>query len=181
MCESYVPGVSDQNGQSRVQLYQPPGTKMCLHKRREWQYISSLKCGCKANYSGKWQIKAKGIIRDESWTKLFFTIITQKLSIPGYLARKCSTLKSIVYLRLFVTHEIMWNANLMQQGNFIYVCVYGADGARHHPHRTHDLHSRSQDHSSKNSVQKTISCNSTSNAPDDGRMYPKYVELRIHQ
>jgi len=24
-------------------------------------------------------------------------------------------------------------------------------------------------------------CNSTSNAPDDGRMYPKHVELRIHQ
>jgi hypothetical protein len=37
--------------------------------------------------------------------------------------------------------------------------VYGADGA----------------------VQKTICCNSTSNAPDDGRMYPKHVELRIHQ
>jgi len=33
----------------------------------------------------------------------------------------------------------------------------------------------------QNSVQKTISCNSTSNAPDDGRMYPKHVELRIHQ
>jgi len=28
-------------------------------------------------------------------------------------------------------------------------------------------------------VQKTIRCNSTSNAPDDGRIYPKYVELRI--
>jgi len=37
--------------------------------------------------------------------------------------------------------------------------VYGADGA----------------------VQKTICCNSTSNAPDDGSMYPKHVELRIHQ
>ena len=44
------------------------------------------------------------------------------------------------------------------------VRVYGADGAvRHHPHRTRDLH------------------NSTSNAPDDGPMYPKQVELRIHQ
>jgi len=54
--------------------------------------------------------------------------------------------------------------------------------ARHHPHRTHDLLSGSQDHHlSKNSVQKTIRCNSTSNAPDDGRMYPKHVELRIHQ
>jgi len=41
--------------------------------------------------------------------------------------------------------------------------VYGADGAvaRHHPHRTH-------------------CCNSASNVPDDGRMYPKYVELRIN-
>ena len=51
--------------------------------------------------------------------------------------------------------------------------VYGADVA--------DLHSASQDHhSSRNSVQKTICCNSTSNAPDDGRIYPKQVELRIH-
>jgi len=61
--------------------------------------------------------------------------------------------------------------------------VDGADGAaRHHPHRTHDLRSGSQDHHpSKNSVQKTVCCNSTSNAPDDVRMYPKHVELRIHQ
>ena len=47
--------------------------------------------------------------------------------------------------------------------------VYGADVAvrlaRQHPHR-----SGSQDHHpSKNSVQKTICCNSTSNAPDDWR------------
>jgi len=42
--------------------------------------------------------------------------------------------------------------------------------------------SGSQDHHpSKNSVQKTICCNSTSNAPDDWRMYPKYVEPRKHQ
>ena len=33
----------------------------------------------------------------------------------------------------------------------------------------------------KNSAQKIICCNSTSNVPDDGRMYPKHVELRIHQ
>jgi len=60
--------------------------------------------------------------------------------------------------------------------------VYSEDGALHQPHRTHDLRSGSQDHHpSKNSVQKTICCNSTSNAPDDERMYPKYVELRIHQ
>ena len=62
--------------------------------------------------------------------------------------------------------------------------VYAFDGdvARHHPHRTHDQHSGSQDHHpSKNSVQEIICCNSISNAPDDGRMYPKHVELRIHQ
>jgi len=61
--------------------------------------------------------------------------------------------------------------------------VYDADGAaRHHTHRTHDLRSGSQDHhSSKNSVQKTICCNSTSSAPDDGRIRPKHVKLRIPQ
>ena len=54
--------------------------------------------------------------------------------------------------------------------------VCGADGV------AHDLRNSSQDHHpSKNSVQKTICFNSTSNAPDDGRMYPKHVELRIHQ
>jgi len=60
---------------------------------------------------------------------------------------------------------------------------YGADGAvRLRPHRTNELRSGSQDHHpSKNSVQKTICCKSTSNASDDGRMYPKHVELRIHQ
>ena len=61
--------------------------------------------------------------------------------------------------------------------------VYGADGTvRHHSHRKYDLRNGSQDHHpTKNSVQKTICCNSTSNALDDGRMYPKHVELRIHQ
>jgi len=52
----------------------------------------------------------------------------------------------------------------------------------HHPHHTHNLRSSSQDHHpTSNSVQKTISRNSTSSAPDDGRMYPKHVPLRIHQ
>jgi len=89
---------------------------------------------------------------------------------------------------------IIWNTNLMQQVNFIDIflarhisgtyALHGADGAvaRHHPHRTHDPRSGSQDHHpSKNSVQKTIYCNSTSNAPDDGRMYLKHVEVRISQ
>jgi len=62
------------------------------------------------------------------------------------------------------------------------MAAYGADGAVHHPHRAHDLRSRSQDHHpSKISVQKTVCCNSTSNAPDDGRTRPKHIELRIHQ
>jgi len=30
-------------------------------------------------------------------------------------------------------------------------------------------------------TRKTMCCNSASNAPDGGRMYPKYVELRTHQ
>jgi len=61
--------------------------------------------------------------------------------------------------------------------------IYGADGAVHGVcTRTHDLRSGSQDHHpSKSSVQKTICCNSTCNGPDDGRMYPKHVELRTHQ
>jgi len=61
-----------------------------------------------------------------------------------------------------------------------FTAVYGANGAVHGTIRT--VNSSSQDHHpSKNSVQKTICCNSTSNAPDDGHMYPKHVELRIHQ
>ena len=60
--------------------------------------------------------------------------------------------------------------------------VYGADGARHHPQIKQDPRSGSQDHHPfKNSMQKTVCCNSTSNAPDDGHMYPKHVELRTHQ
>jgi len=50
--------------------------------------------------------------------------------------------------------------------------VYGVDGA---------VHGSQDHHPSKNSVQKTVCCNSTSNAPDDVRMYPKHVKLRIHQ
>ena len=70
-------------------------------------------------------------------------------------------------LTVHLPHEIIWTANFMQQGNFINVFL-----ARHvsGAHRTHDLRSGSQDHHpSKNSVQKTICCNPTSNAPDDGR------------
>ena len=64
--------------------------------------------------------------------------------------------------------------------------VCGADVTvrltRQHPHRTHDICSGSEDHHpSKNSVQKTVSCNSRSDAPDDGCVYLKHGELRIHQ
>jgi len=44
----------------------------------------------------------------------------------------------------------------------------------------HTTHAAAFKTPSKNSVQKTICCNSTTNAPDDGRIYPKHVELRIH-
>ena len=66
---------------------------------------------------------------------------------------------------MHLPHEIIWNASLMKQGNFInvflarrvsgtYAHVCSADvAARHHPHHTHDLRSGSQDHhTSKNSV-----------------------------
>jgi len=61
--------------------------------------------------------------------------------------------------------------------------VCGVEGAvrvaRHLPHHTHDPHSGSQDqHTSTNWVQKTICCNLTSSAPDDGRMRPKHIELK---
>jgi len=93
----------------------------------------------------------------------------------------------------------------MQQGNFIDVFLARHVSGAYAHHKEHwmlscsiwfsapsvwmggGLESRcirsgSQDHHpSKNSVQKTIRCNSTSNAPDDGHIYPKHVELRIHQ
>jgi len=54
--------------------------------------------------------------------------------------------------------------------------------AVHHPNRTHDLHSGSQNHyPSTNWVEKTTRCNFTSSAPGDVFMRPKHVELRIHQ
>ena len=56
----------------------------------------------------------------------------------------------------------------MQLGNFIDVFLV------RHVSGTHDLRSGSQDHQpSKNSVQKTIRCNSISNGPDDGRYVPE--------
>jgi len=58
--------------------------------------------------------------------------------------------------------------------------VYGADGESHGTIRTvNTTHAAAL--SSTNSVQKTICCNLTSSAPDDGRMCPKHVELRIYQ
>ena len=81
--------------------------------------------------------------------------------------------------------SIWFSAPSVWMGGGIESCcvgrVCGADGAVQHPHRTHDLRSGCQDHHPpKNSVQKTICCNSISSAPDDGLMYPKRVELRIH-
>jgi len=61
--------------------------------------------------------------------------------------------------------------------------VCGADVAvrRHHRNHKHDLRSGSQDHHpSTNSVQETVCCNLTSNAPYYERMLPKHVELRTH-
>jgi len=48
------------------------------------------------------------------------------------------------------------------------------------PH-TRPTHGSQDHHPSKNWVQKIIRCNTMSNDPDEGRMYPKHVELRVHQ
>ena len=128
---------------------------------------------------------------------------------------------------MHLPHEIIWNANSMQQGNFISVflarhvsgtyayhqehptlscsvwfsapsfcmgggleslClgrVCGADIAvRLHStirteHTTHAAALKTTTHT-KTRCKKIVCCNSTSNAPDDGRMYPKHDELRIH-
>jgi len=64
--------------------------------------------------------------------------------------------------------------------------VYGADGAvQSHGtirtvHTTYAATLKTTTHP-KTRCKKTTCCNSTSNTPDDGRMYPKHVELRIHQ
>ena len=67
----------------------------------------------------------------------------------------------------------------MQLGNFIDVFL-ARHGTIRTAHTTHAAALKTTTHP-KNSVHKTICCNSTSNAPDDGRMYPKHVELRIRQ
>ena len=103
-----------------------------------------------------------------------FVFIISSLVIlysDGYMFGDLSIIRFIALVLIFVVFITFMS------------CVRcGWCSARHHPHRTHDLHSGSQDHHPpKNSVQKTICCISTPNAPDDGRMYPKHVELRIHQ
>jgi len=62
--------------------------------------------------------------------------------------------------------------------------VCGADGAVHGVIRTVNTTNaaalKTTTHP-KTRCRKTIRLNSTSNTPDDGRMYPKHVELRIHE
>ena len=57
-------------------------------------------------------------------------------------------------------------------------CVHGTIRTAH---TTYTAALKTTTHPKTRSVQKTICCNSTSNAPDDGRMRPKHVELRIYQ
>jgi len=64
------------------------------------------------------------------------------------------------------------------------VRVYGVDGAVHGTIRTVNMTYAAALRTTTHpqiSVQKTICSNSTSNAPDCGRMRPKHVELRIQQ
>ena len=60
--------------------------------------------------------------------------------------------------------------------------VYGADGAVHGTvHTVHTTHTAAL----KTTIHPQTRCRkpyaAASNAPDDGRMRPKHVELRIHQ
>ena len=92
--------------------------------------------------------------------------------IDVFLARHVSATYAHYQEHWMLNCSVWFSAPSFWMGGGLESCcvcnVYGADGAVHHPH-----------HPSKNSVQKTICCNSKSNAPDDGRMYPKHVELRI--
>jgi len=58
--------------------------------------------------------------------------------------------------------------------------VYGANGVIHDTIRSYAAALKTTTHP-KTRHRKPYACNSTSNAPDDGRMRPKHVELRIHQ
>ena len=70
-------------------------------------------------------------------------------------------------LTVHLHHEIKRNVNLMQQCSLLKFPSLDSGSQAHHP--------------PTNSVQKTICCNSTSNAPDDGLMRSKHVELITHQ
>ena len=60
--------------------------------------------------------------------------------------------------------------------------VCGADVAVHGTIQTvHTTYTAALKTTTHRKTRKTIRCNSTSDAPDDGRMYPNHVELRIHQ
>ena len=82
----------------------------------------------------------------------------------------------------------------MQQGNFINVFlarhvsgIYAHHRVRMLPHGTirtaHMTYAAALKTTThpKTRCRKPNAVTRTSNAPDDGRMYPKHVELRIHQ
>ena len=80
--------------------------------------------------------------------------------------------------------EVILNANLMQQGNFIGIFLARHVSGPYAHHQEHYMLSCSIWFSAPSFWMGgglESRCNSTSDAPDDGRMYPKHVELRIHQ
>ena len=111
----------------------------------------------------------------------FYSTPVQVYTIPHYHIRLQQNL--ILYFDVCTVHLVQFNTQTNKCTTWgLFDRASSSWNKLHHPHRTHDLRSGSQDHHpSKNSVQKTKRCNSTSNAPDDERMYPKHVELRIHQ
>jgi len=57
--------------------------------------------------------------------------------------------------------------------------VYGADGGN--IRTVHTTYTAALKTTTLPKFWKIVCCNSTYNAPDNGLMYPKRVELRIHQ
>jgi len=81
------------------------------------------------------------------------------------------------FINVFLARHVpsFWMGGGLESHRIGRVC--GVDSAAPHTRPTQQL---SRLPPIQKLVQKTICCNSTSNAPDDGRMCPKQVELRIH-
>jgi len=99
--------------------------------------------------------------------------------IDVFLARRVSGTYAHHQEHLMLSCSMWFSApSFWMRGGLENRCVHGTIRT---VNTTYAAALKATHHPSKNSIQKTVCCNSTSNAPDGGRMYPKYVELRIDQ